>query len=505
VQQNRRYSKVSKARVKDMVKVFSVILLFFLAGQASCAGMLPSVKYTFRGGYPIKVSVSFKAKDKKKTDLLWGFVSYDYAEDLSGDLKNLRRSLAINSSNAVVAKKYLFWDDYGTMKFGSFLIHSMKINHSPVSDISLTYDVANINYFRSEKGSQYLPSLMLPEVMKKTAEDIRVDLNWKELVEDGSSVFTFTSGGKVFLSKKGDHNVSVVMPAKNVMSTYFLVAKKQDLMLKEFFFGSTKFRVFSIGMNSKGFDGLTKRFKEIIKAQMESLEELEEQREYNIIFLEDNKRRISYYNDFSKTLTLYSNKNTKVMKHLIGHEFLHRIFIRNRLNFAKDVAPHDPDSFWFIEGFNDYLTRDINLKHSIISEEEYVSNLNEVIKVYLDRQIFYSCKKYDSALATLHGDLLAMQIDSKLKIKTNGKYNLVYLIRDLIKENAGTNISLKDIDNFILKRSGEKINISSLIERSLNKCIKDVGLKMPDYILGHRFKLKKEFGNKGVLRYIKNS
>ena len=475
-----------------MVKFFYIMMLFFVVSKSSFAGTIPTINYTFQDRYPLRVNVSFKTKDTKKTDLLWGFISYDYVEDLSGDLKNLRRSLSIDSENAVIAKKYLFWDDYGIIKVGSFLIQSMQVSHLPIADISLTYDIPQINYFRSKKGSQYLPPLMLPEVMTKTTEDVRINLNWKELVEDGNTIFTFTIEGKVFVSQKGNHNVSVVMPAKNVMSTYFLVVKKNDLMCERFSIGRAKFRTFAVGMDHRSFVELNNALKRIINSQMEDLHELEEHKEYNVIFLEDDKARVSYYNDFSKTLTMYPNKNINEMKHLIGHEFLHRVFVRNKLNFAKDVALHDPDSFWFIEGFNDYLTRDINMRNGIISEEEYINNINETIRIYLKKQRSYPCKAYNADLATLHGELLALQVDSKLKFETNGTYNLSKLISDLVKNKAGTGISAQYIDDLVFRSSGKKILLSKLLNRSLKNCIKKVGLELPEYIIGGKYRLQED-------------
>lgn len=478
-----------------------LVALVMLVCNLSFSNNLPTINYILKKTNPLSVSTLFNTTDKKTTEIMWGFVSYDYAEDLTDRLKNLRSSIRLTSANSSLVKKHFFWNEYRVLNYGSVVLQEMKIKHKPLSKVVLSYEMPNINYFRSKKGSQYLPSVMLPGVTKNAADDVNINLNWKELVEDDSTVFTFTTGGKVFVSQKEDHNVSMIMPAKNVISTYFLVAKKNDLMFEKFSIGRTKFSTFAVGMNSKNFSELNKMFKRIIKAQMQDLNELEEHKEYNIIFLEDNKTQVSYYNDFSKTLTMYFNKNTSKMKHLIGHEFLHRVFLRNKLDFAKEVAPHDPDSFWFIEGFNDYLTRNINLNYGVISEEEYVQNLNKVIEAYLSRQRYCSCNKYDAALSTLHGDLLALQIDSKLLHETKGKYNLSKLIRDLVKDKAGTSISTKYIDDLIFRSSGKKVLLSKLLNKSLKGCIKEAGLQLPEYIIGGKYRLQKDFSNKTSLRY----
>jgi|GEM_PF-2945595 len=454
------------------------------------ANIVPNINYSFHKSEPMKVGMTFRAKNQRNTELLWVFVSYHVNVTVEKAINLIRKNLRFTSNSTMIAKKYFFWDDYKIMRFGSVVEGLIKIQHKPYADIALTYDVPRINYINLENGSKYIPSLLFPVIVNTPEDIVEINFNFSEVLNESNSVFVFTKDGKVLHSKKGDAITSIQVPAATAVSTSFLIADKRYLKYEELEIGYNKFKIFSIGFEEKDSLYLVELSKRILYAQLHSFDEMNKRDPYNIIFIKDINQNISYYNDINRTITLFIDpRNHKDTKYLIGHEFLHRIFIREKLLPEQGSSPYDPDFYWFIEGFNNYLTKVTNLKYGIISREEYLNDVNDNIDKYLRQKVTNKCNNSGIDTSILHGELLAMELDNMLKLSTNNKYTLLALIKDLVEQKSGGSFSLEDLDQIVLKRYGNKISISDLIKLRLGSCINYTNIQLPKLILDGKVRL----------------
>ncbi|WP_339052498.1 hypothetical protein [Candidatus Lariskella endosymbiont of Epinotia ramella] len=178
--------------------------------------------------------------------------------------------------------------------------------------------------------------------------------------------------------------------------------------------------------------------------------------------------------------------NLENLKTLISHESIHSLF-RNRGFFAEFGPNMQFNHLWFAEGFTDYYTSLLNYRNGIITEQEYIDNINKSIEEYYKRdRIFqkivsapYSKKTriveqillgsgytarafYNSGQLVAMDDagrLIAMNMDYMIRTKSSGKFSLDDFLRNLVKSHckgASCNVSREQFYSEFAKLLGQE-------------------------------------------------
>lgn len=128
-------------------------------------------------------------------------------------------------------------------------------------------------------------------------------------------------------------------------------------------------------------------------------------------------------------------KDEKEIYAVLSHELMHRWF--------GSLIPQITNDKIFYEGFTEYYAQKSLLKAGIINQSEYISNYNKVLKNYQlshannvsfeDIKKHYFNNDFIMRIAYLRGQIIAQELDLKLREITFGKKTLEDIINSLLK------------------------------------------------------------------------
>lgn len=222
----------------------------------------------------------------------------------------------------------------------------------------------------------------------------------------------------------------------------------------------------------------------MMQAQSNFLKGFDTTKEYNILvyLFDDNTYKFDIYGALehnTSTTVVYPESMPKerlvdnMINHVVSHEFFHIVtplsvhseeihnFDFNQPNMSKHL--------WMYEGITEYFAHLFQVNQGLISEQEFISNMNTKIatsKRFKDDMSFTEMSKniLDKAYAPnysnvyMKGALIGMCIDIILREETNGTYGLRNLMKDL-SDTYGKNKPFKDdaIIDEIIKMTNPKI------------------------------------------------
>lgn len=158
----------------------------------------------------------------------------------------------------------------------------------------------------------------------------------------------------------------------------------------------------------------------------------------------------------TNAFSLYFPQDTKSVfdfKFSLAHELFH-LWNPIRLGGIKDEK-----LYWFSEGFTDYYASLLLLRAGLVSLDEYVGGINELLKLYYtsparnltDEQILIARQtNYDAERQPYQrGNLLAYNWNTLIKARSGNKYSLDDVMRSLFKTSRqkGFVLSEKYIDD----------------------------------------------------------
>jgi predicted metalloprotease with PDZ domain len=131
------------------------------------------------------------------------------------------------------------------------------------------------------------------------------------------------------------------------------------------------------------------------------------------------------------------------LKHLLAHEIFHTW---NPLRLSREGQFPDPQErhFWFGEGFSEYYAHQILLRAGLVSQQEYLDQLNSRIRAYdtspvrgvsndrVEKEFFTSDAV--GKLPYQRGELLALRWNALIRNATGGRRSLDDVMRDLRRD-----------------------------------------------------------------------
>lgn len=161
-----------------------------------------------------------------------------------------------------------------------------------------------------------------------------------------------------------------------------------------------------------------------------------------------------------------TNATTDDVTYLLAHEYFHN------WNSTKLGRPAEPEAriYWFSEGFTDYYAYLLLLRDGLLTREQYVARVNEVLRGYytsparsakserIEREFFT-----DEAVSKQpywRGALLAASWDARIRRATNGAKSLDDVMRDMLaegKKDRDRELSAETIDAHVRRYLGESV------------------------------------------------
>lgn len=222
----------------------------------------------------------------------------------------------------------------------------------------------------------------------------------------------------------------------------------------------------------------------MMQAQSNFLKGFDTTKEYNIlVYLFDDKTyKFDIYGALehnTSTTVVYPESLPKeqlvdnMINHVVSHEFFHivtplSVHSEEIHNFDFN-EPNMSKHLWMYEGITEYFAHLFQVNQGLISEQEFISNMNTKIntsKRFKDDMSFTEMSKniLDEKYAPnysnvyMKGALIGMCIDIILREETNGAYGLRNLMKDL-SDKYGKNKPFKDdeIIDEIIKMTNPKV------------------------------------------------
>lgn len=108
------------------------------------------------------------------------------------------------------------------------------------------------------------------------------------------------------------------------------------------------------------------------------------------------------------------------------------------------TSGEDPDAYWFSEGFTNYFARKILLRSGLISQAQYLADLDQALQAYdanplrlaanSEIQSGFWNNSDASQLPYRRGDMLAVMLDEQIQIKSMGRYSLDDVMLDILRK-----------------------------------------------------------------------
>lgn len=198
------------------------------------------------------------------------------------------------------------------------------------------------------------------------------------------------------------------------------------------------------------------------------------------VFINNQSNHDSYYgtliggNTVLYLLPKKFNVNDYRVKHLLGHENLHK-WIGSNLVKKKEGHKYK----WFTEGFTRYFTDKINLNNGIITFEEYLGNYNKILRKYytspylaIDNENLSKLYWKDSQAQELpynRGYIIAQELDLKIQETTSTQSSLDNIIKTTVKNHILSEkpkFSTEDMVRYInyITKNNFKYTISKFVK-----------------------------------------
>lgn len=173
----------------------------------------------------------------------------------------------------------------------------------------------------------------------------------------------------------------------------------------------------------------------------------------------------AFYNSFALGFLNLEDDSRYIFDIILTHEILHH-WIGKKIKHSLGSKQEDA---WFSEGFTDYFARILAFRHEIISFDQFIYSINELLDEYYSSPVINEpnarIKKdfwndhYIGRLPYVRGFTFALYLNNLIK-NNNKDYSLDNVILDLFKELNGKNFNIKSFEKNIKKYSDADIKLA---------------------------------------------
>lgn len=209
--------------------------------------------------------------------------------------------------------------------------------------------------------------LALPKI-KDSTKNLKISILWSDIPKDWQVQSPYTIGNFQEFSVSVSELLDSVFILGNLRTNQILL---NDKIINFSFYGSFDFA------DKKIIELATK----IIKSQRKFFSNVEF-KNYSVIIIENptgtNNSASMGGNLMCNTIAVHLTRKISLtqLKLLLAHEHLHN-WIGNILLNSEEIL-----NYWWSEGFTEYYTRVLSLRHNIVSQEEFVSEINYLLNEY---------------------------------------------------------------------------------------------------------------------------
>ena len=234
------------------------------------------------------------------------------------------------------------------------------------------------------------------------SEEYNIKVEYDDLQLLSSASIINTNGFSVFDKKK----IHLFIKIKDFMTSFFIIGSKINIIDESQYVDLGKFYILYIGDEVQKYKNqdLISATKRIIEEQCElySCRRYEKELHGNNFIILANSSSLhqrSFHRDnlsvlrFDDTEVYFSKRR---LLHLIAHGNMYTFLGHDKIAvFEPESDKCDlPESRWFTEGFNEYLSRYFALESGTITLEEYVLAINSIITKYYIMFAQSLCSKF---------------------------------------------------------------------------------------------------------------